>query len=39
MEIVSEYAPEKVDEIKQVLDKFPGREYNVLKMLKQRYVK
>lgn len=39
IEIVSEYAPEKVPEIKTMLERFPGREYNILKKLKQRYLK
>jgi len=38
IDIVTEYAPEKVDEIIMLLNKFPGREYNLLKKLKQRYV-
>ena len=33
-----EHAPEKVDEVRQLLLKFPGREYNILKKLKQRYL-
>jgi RNA recognition motif. (a.k.a. RRM, RBD, or RNP domain) len=32
------HAPEKVDEVRQLLLKFPGREYNILKKLKQRYL-
>ena len=38
MDIVNEYAPEKVTEIENMLKKFPGREYNILKKLKQRYL-
>ena len=38
IEIVAEHAPEKVDEVRLVLEKFPGREYQVLKKLKQRYL-
>jgi RNA recognition motif-containing protein len=33
-----EYAPDKVDEVRTLLLKFPGREYNILKKLKQRYL-
>ncbi len=33
-----EHAPDKVDEVRQLLFKFPGREYNILKKLKQRYL-
>ena len=33
-----EHAPDKVDEVQQLLLKFPGREYNILKKLKQRYL-
>ncbi len=39
IEIVSEHAPEKVSEIEIMLERFPGREYNILKKLKQRYLK
>lgn len=39
IDIVREYAPDKVDEVCDLLEKFPGREYNILKKLKQRYVK
>jgi RNA recognition motif-containing protein len=35
--IVEKYDPSKVDEVKKLLDKFPGREYNILKKLKQNY--
>ena len=33
-----EHAPDKVEEVRQLLVKFPGREYNILKKLKQRYL-
>ena len=36
--LCTEHAPEKVDEVRQLLLKFPGREYNILKKLKQRYL-
>jgi len=36
--IVKEHAPEKLEEIVQVLKKFPGREFQVLKRLKQQYL-
>lgn len=36
--IVKEHAPHKMDEIKMVLKKFTGREYQVLKRLKQQYL-
>jgi RNA recognition motif. (a.k.a. RRM, RBD, or RNP domain) len=36
--ICKQYAPEKTDEVKTLLAKFPGREYNILKKLKQRYI-
>ena len=37
LRIVEENEPEKVDEIKQLLKKFPGREWNIMKRLKERY--
>jgi len=37
LEIVNENEPEKVDEIKSLLTKFPGREWNIYKRLKDRY--
>jgi len=37
LQIVKENEPEKVDEIEQLLRKFPGREWNVMKRLKERY--
>lgn len=36
--IVREYAPDRANEIKMLLDKFKGREYNILKKLKSRYL-
>jgi hypothetical protein len=36
--IVREHAPEKLEEIVNVLKKFPGREFQVLKRLKQQYL-
>lgn len=36
--IVQEFAPHKVDEIKAVLEKFEGREYQILKRLKNQYL-
>lgn len=38
LEIVRENAPEKLDEIVKVLKRFPGREFQVLKRLKQQYL-
>jgi hypothetical protein len=38
LDIVMEYAPEKEEEIKLILDKFPGREFGVLKKLKKKYL-
>jgi hypothetical protein len=35
--IVREFAPERVDEVKMLLEKFTGREWDLLKKLKQRY--
>jgi hypothetical protein len=37
IELVEQMAPHKVDEVKGLLEKFPGREWNILKKLKQRY--
>jgi hypothetical protein len=39
LDIVSKYAPEKIPEIEGMLEKFPGREYNILKKLKLKYLK
>jgi len=36
--IVREYAPEKLEEITKVLERFPGREFQALKRLKQQYL-
>ena len=36
--ICQEHAPEKVDEVQTLLAKFPGREFNILRKLKQRYM-
>lgn len=36
--IVEEHEPGKVKEIKMMLQRFPGREYNILKRLKQNYL-
>jgi hypothetical protein len=38
IELTQEYAPEKVDEIRELLEKSPGRGYQILKKLKQRYL-
>ena len=38
LEILEQYAPHKVDEMKTLLEKFPGREYSILKKLKQLYL-
>jgi RNA-binding proteins (RRM domain) len=35
--IVERYDPSKVKEVRKLLEKFPGREYNILKKLKQNY--
>lgn len=37
IQIVTENEPEKVDEVEQMLKKFPGREWNIFKRLKGRY--
>ncbi|GAX19624.1 heterogeneous nuclear ribonucleoprotein M [Fistulifera solaris] len=39
LDLLEEFAPHKVDEMKVLLEKFPGREYNILKKLKQLYLK
>ncbi len=36
--IIKEHAPEKLGEVVSVLKKFPGREFQVLKRLKQQYL-
>lgn len=38
LDLVSEHDPEKVAEIEILLEKFPGREWNILKKLKKRYL-
>lgn len=38
LKIVQENAPDKVDEIANVLKKFRGREFQILKRLKQQYL-
>jgi len=38
VEIVKEHAPEKLEEIAEVLKRFPGREFQVLKRLKKQYL-
>jgi len=35
--LVEKHDPNKLDEVKTLLKKFPGREYNILKKLKQNY--
>mmetsp|Transcript_1677 Transcript_1677/g.2277 ORF Transcript_1677/g.2277 Transcript_1677/m.2277 type:complete len:546 (+) Transcript_1677:131-1768(+) len=37
IDIVTKYDPAKIDEVRSLLQKFPGREFNILKKLKQRY--
>ena len=37
MMLVMKYDPTKEGEVRNLLEKFPGREYNILKRLKQRY--
>lgn len=36
--LVKEFAPEKADEVSLMLSKFPGREWQILKKLRQRYI-
>lgn len=38
IEIVEEFAPDKIGEIKMVLEQFEGREFQVLKRLKNQYL-
>ena len=38
IELVEEYEPEKLNEVQALLAKFPGREYNILKKIKHRYL-
>mmetsp|Transcript_16715 Transcript_16715/g.20417 ORF Transcript_16715/g.20417 Transcript_16715/m.20417 type:complete len:473 (-) Transcript_16715:208-1626(-) len=35
--LVEKRDPDKIEEVKNLLQKFPGREYNILKRLKQNY--
>ena len=37
LQIVADSEPEKLDEMKALLTKFPGREWNILKKVKSRY--
>lgn len=37
IELVTEHEPAKIGEVKNLLKKFPGREFNILKRLKQNY--
>jgi len=37
IKMVTENEPDKVEEIEQLLRKFPGREWNIFKKLKERY--
>ena len=37
MDIVKEISPEKAQEVRTLLNKFPGREFAILKKLKQQY--
>lgn len=37
IQIVAENEPDKVDEMRELLKKFPGREYSIFKRLKGRY--
>ena len=39
LDIVNEHAPEKLSEIETMLEKFPGREWTILKKLQKRYLK
>mmetsp|Transcript_28106 Transcript_28106/g.51193 ORF Transcript_28106/g.51193 Transcript_28106/m.51193 type:complete len:557 (-) Transcript_28106:31-1701(-) len=39
IDIVTRHDPAKISEVKTLLEKFPGREYNILKKLQQRYIK
>lgn len=38
LDIITEYAPEKVYEVVKLLNKFPGREYHLLRKLKKLYL-
>jgi len=37
--LVEKHEPEKVGELKAMLERFPGREYSILKRLKENYFK
>lgn len=37
LQIVSDHEPDKLDEMKALLSKFPGREWNILKKVRSRY--
>ena len=37
LQIVKEHEPDKIDEMKALLKKFPGRQWNIFKRLKERY--
>ena len=37
MALVEKYEPSKLDEVKNLLKKFPGREWNILKKLKEKF--
>jgi hypothetical protein len=37
--LTKEFAPHKLEEVETLLAKFPGREFGILKKLKQRYLK
>jgi hypothetical protein len=36
--LTKEFAPHKLEEVENLLEKFPGREFGILKKLKQRYL-
>jgi hypothetical protein len=36
--LTKEFAPHKLEEVETLLEKFPGREFNILKKLKKRYL-
>ena len=37
MALVEKYEPSKLGEVKNLLEKFPGREWNILKKLKEKF--
>ena len=39
LELVKRCDPEKIEEIKSLLERFPGRENNILRKLRQKYRK